>query len=82
MSRRVLCEAPKTRLTTYAKKADSAKFDWSKFWYYLQPHILYFLAAIVGALVVAILNIQIPQVMGVLLMLLQNMQNRKLPTIL
>lgn len=64
MSRRVLCEAPKTRLTTYAKKADNNKFDWSKFWCYLRPHIWYFLAAIVGALVVAILNIQIPQVMG------------------
>ncbi|KAJ8930226.1 hypothetical protein NQ314_016988 [Rhamnusium bicolor] len=49
----------------YQKSSDKySKFDWKLFWAYLKPNIWYFLAAVVGALVVAIINIQIPQVMG------------------
>ncbi|XP_044265492.1 mitochondrial potassium channel ATP-binding subunit isoform X1 [Tribolium madens] len=65
VNNKVLCTAKTTRMTTYRTSSDKQqKFDWSKFWYYLKPHIWYLIAAIAGALVVAILNIQIPQVMG------------------
>ncbi|XP_077300096.1 mitochondrial potassium channel ATP-binding subunit [Arctopsyche grandis] len=40
------------------------KFDWDKFWSYLWPHRLYFLAAIAAALAVAAVNIYIPQLIG------------------
>lgn len=60
----VLCEAKSTRMAGYKKDEKEASFNWKMFWEYLKPHLLYFLAAITGALVVAILNIQIPQVMG------------------
>ncbi|XP_072391053.1 mitochondrial potassium channel ATP-binding subunit isoform X2 [Diabrotica undecimpunctata] len=61
----VLCEAKKTRMAGYENKLDkNVKFDWARLWMYLKPHIWYFLAAIVGALAVALLNIQIPQVIG------------------
>lgn len=54
-----------TRLAGYkALNDDHLKFDWKKFWEYLRPHIWYLIAAIAGALVVALLNIQIPQIMG------------------
>lgn len=64
-SKHAFCEANKTRMSSY-RKADERhlRFDWKMFWIYLQPHLWYFLAAILGALVVAILNIQIPQIMG------------------
>ncbi|KAJ8926034.1 hypothetical protein NQ315_009889 [Exocentrus adspersus] len=63
---KVLCEAPKkTRMSGYRKSSDdSLKFDWKLFWSYIRPHIWYLIAAIAGALAVAILNIAIPQVMG------------------
>ncbi|XP_060517346.1 mitochondrial potassium channel ATP-binding subunit-like isoform X2 [Cylas formicarius] len=67
-----LCEAQtKTRLSGYKSGTDkNLRFDWQKFWLYLKPNIAYFLAAIAGALVVAILNIKIPEVMGSLINLL------------
>ncbi|KDR20884.1 ATP-binding cassette sub-family B member 8, mitochondrial isoform X1 [Zootermopsis nevadensis] len=40
------------------------KFDWNKFFALLWPHIYYLLAAIAGALVVAVLNIEIPRLLG------------------
>lgn len=61
----VLCEAKKTRMVGYTNPSEmNAKFDWIRLWTYLRPHFWYFIAAIVGALVVALLNIQIPQVLG------------------
>ncbi|XP_056646697.1 mitochondrial potassium channel ATP-binding subunit isoform X1 [Diorhabda sublineata] len=61
----VLCEAKKTRMVGYENPSErNAKFDWIRLWTYLRPHIWYFIAAVVGALVVALLNIQIPQVLG------------------
>ncbi|GLV43523.1 uncharacterized protein CBL_04065 [Carabus blaptoides fortunei] len=61
----ILCQEKSTRLAGYRiYSAKNLKFDWRKFWAYLWPHIWYFIAAIAGALVVALLNIQIPQVMG------------------
>eukprot|EP00095_Tigriopus_kingsejongensis_P004287 maker-scaffold722_size106786-snap-gene-0.22 protein:Tk04287 transcript:maker-scaffold722_size106786-snap-gene-0.22-mRNA-1 annotation:"atp-binding cassette sub-family b member mitochondrial" len=41
-----------------------AGFDWRQFWRMLCPHFHYLLAAIGSALVVAYLNIQIPQMLG------------------
>ncbi|KAF7270170.1 hypothetical protein GWI33_016860 [Rhynchophorus ferrugineus] len=61
----VLCEAKKSRLAGYRVSSEkNAKFDWKKFWKYIKPHLWYLIAAIAGALVVAVLNIQIPLVMG------------------
>ncbi|KAG5880049.1 hypothetical protein JTB14_018474 [Gonioctena quinquepunctata] len=61
----VLCATNKTRMAGYEKNLDTnLKFDWSRLWEYLKPNMIYFLAAVAGALAVAILNIQIPQIMG------------------
>ncbi|CAG9764190.1 unnamed protein product [Ceutorhynchus assimilis] len=55
-----------TRLAGYRNSSSSKnlKFDWRRLWTYLRPHLWSFIAAILGALAVALLNIQIPQVMG------------------
>ncbi|XP_019865042.1 mitochondrial potassium channel ATP-binding subunit [Aethina tumida] len=61
----VFCDKKKTRLATYRHGTDKGVgFNWAKFWSYLKPHLWYFIAAIAGALVVALLNIQIPQLMA------------------
>ncbi|KAF2899958.1 hypothetical protein ILUMI_06225 [Ignelater luminosus] len=61
----VLCKPATTRLEGYRTLDDrNLKFDWKKLWKYIEPHIWYLVAAILGALAVAILNIQIPQIMG------------------
>ncbi|XP_070515194.1 mitochondrial potassium channel ATP-binding subunit isoform X2 [Cardiocondyla obscurior] len=39
-------------------------FEWTKFFKYLYPHIWYLLLALSSALIVALLNIQIPQCVG------------------
>ncbi|XP_011160344.1 mitochondrial potassium channel ATP-binding subunit [Solenopsis invicta] len=39
-------------------------FEWAKFFKYLYPHIWYLLLALSSALIVALLNIQIPQCVG------------------
>ncbi|XP_018566195.1 ATP-binding cassette sub-family B member 8, mitochondrial [Anoplophora glabripennis] len=60
-----LCEKKGSRMAGYRKSSDKhLKFDWKLFWLYVRPHIWYLIAAIVGALAVALLNIAIPQVMG------------------
>lgn len=71
-----LCEKQKSRLTGYRNNdVSNLKFDWRRFWKYLKPHIWSFLAAIVGALAVAVLNIQIPLVMGGLINVLAKFSN-------
>lgn len=61
----VFCEAKKTRLVGIVRDYDKElKFDWKRFWFYLLPHIWYLIAAIIGALAVAALNIQIPHLMS------------------
>ncbi|XP_069672760.1 mitochondrial potassium channel ATP-binding subunit isoform X1 [Periplaneta americana] len=64
----VFCEAPhKTRITglKYEENVkNDPKFDWSKFFVLLGPHFWYLLASVAGALAVALLNIQIPQILG------------------
>nr|CAD7430880.1 unnamed protein product [Timema monikensis] len=39
-------------------------FDWSKFLELLRPHIWWLLAAVVGAFIVALLNVEIPRILG------------------
>ncbi|KAJ9586112.1 hypothetical protein L9F63_020249 [Diploptera punctata] len=64
----VLCQAhKKTRISGLILEENVNKdprFDWNQFFTLLWPHIWYLLAAIAGALAVALLNIQIPQVLG------------------
>ncbi|KAK9892136.1 hypothetical protein WA026_018335 [Henosepilachna vigintioctopunctata] len=61
---KVFC-AKSTRLAGYREASvRNVRFNWKKFWKYLRPHIWYFLAAVVGALIVAALNIQIPILIG------------------
>ncbi|XP_045476710.1 mitochondrial potassium channel ATP-binding subunit isoform X1 [Harmonia axyridis] len=61
---RVFCEK-KTRLSGYKDiSTKNVPFNWKKLWKYLKPHVFYFFAAIAGALIVAILNIQIPLIIG------------------
>ncbi|KYM97232.1 PREDICTED: ATP-binding cassette sub-family B member 8, mitochondrial-like [Cyphomyrmex costatus] len=43
---------------------ESLIFEWTKFFKYLYPHIWYLLIALSSALIVALLNIQIPQCVG------------------
>nr|AVT42121.1 ABC transporter B [Lissorhoptrus oryzophilus] len=63
--RKVFCEAQQSRLVGYKRSNDKClHFDWRKFWKYLKPNLLYFLGAVVGALIVAVLNIHIPLEMG------------------
>lgn len=45
---KVLCDGEKTRLVGLSRNdGKDLKFDWSMFWFYLKPHIWYFIAAIV-----------------------------------
>lgn len=61
----VLCKAQTTRMVGFRKGQEhEIPFNWSMLWHYLKPSFIYFICAIAGALVVAILNIQIPQLMG------------------
>ncbi|XP_063919277.1 mitochondrial potassium channel ATP-binding subunit-like isoform X1 [Zophobas morio] len=65
LNSKALCKAKNTRMSTYRVSSDNQqKFDWRQLWHYLKPYIWYLVAAIAGALAVAILNIQIPQIMG------------------
>ncbi|XP_066249380.1 mitochondrial potassium channel ATP-binding subunit-like isoform X2 [Euwallacea similis] len=62
---RSYCEARHSRLAGYqTNDGTNIKFDYKLFWLYLKPHIWSFVTAILGALAVALLNIEIPQVMG------------------
>ncbi|KAL1501080.1 hypothetical protein ABEB36_006473 [Hypothenemus hampei] len=65
ISNSVLCHAKQhSRLQGYKSNTHNLQFDFKHFWQYLRPHIWSFIAAIIGALAVALLNIQIPQIMG------------------
>ena len=59
---------PKNRLVGLVKESSDrgsqAVFQWRQFFSYLWPHIWYLLVAVACALVVAALNIQIPQMLG------------------
>lgn len=78
-NRIVLCKEA-TRISDVSPdKPDNPEltFDWTKFFQYLYPHIWYLLVALSSALIVALLNIQIPQcVGGVINVLTEICQNR------
>ncbi|XP_049787869.1 mitochondrial potassium channel ATP-binding subunit isoform X1 [Schistocerca cancellata] len=63
---KVLCQASNegTRLVGVDSQIPEPSFDWKKFLGMLWPHVWYLLAAVASALVVAVLNIQIPQLLG------------------
>lgn len=54
---------------------DDGKFDWKRFWSYLEPHLWEFLGAIAAALVVAYINIRIPNLLGDLINILARYAN-------
>lgn len=51
------------------------KFKWNHFWLYLKPYIWEFLGAISAALLVAFINIQIPNLLGNLINILSRYTN-------
>ncbi|KAF5280392.1 hypothetical protein FQR65_LT03201 [Abscondita terminalis] len=62
---KVYCKAPRSRLAGYRTHEDKQlSFNWRKLWAYTKPHLWYLIAAILGALAVAILNIEMPQLMS------------------
>lgn len=62
----VLCEVGETtRVSTYKiETKEDAKFDWRGFFRLLRPDIWRLLVAIMAAFVVALLNIEIPRLLG------------------
>ncbi|XP_070382186.1 mitochondrial potassium channel ATP-binding subunit [Dermacentor albipictus] len=60
---RVQCAKHNTRLLD-AKKGSTASFNWASFFRFLKPDWLPLLIAVVSALIVAALNIQIPVFLG------------------
>ncbi|XP_072756089.1 mitochondrial potassium channel ATP-binding subunit [Anoplolepis gracilipes] len=59
----VLCREAK-RISDLKSDTPELTFEWTKFFKYLYPHIWYLLLALSSALIVALLNIQIPQCVG------------------
>ncbi|XP_014473011.1 PREDICTED: ATP-binding cassette sub-family B member 8, mitochondrial [Dinoponera quadriceps] len=59
----VICR--ETNIISDIKPENSiSSFEWKKFWKYLYPHIWYLVIALSSAIIVALLNIQIPQSVG------------------
>ncbi|XP_075165310.1 mitochondrial potassium channel ATP-binding subunit [Haematobia irritans] len=74
----VQCEAQGNRLAGVIQrtlKQEDSKFDWKRFWSYLEPHLWEFLGAIAAALVVAYINIRIPNLLGDLINILARYAN-------
>jgi len=72
------CEA-QTRISPLETSTTNVKkeqFDWSKFCSMLLPHSFYILIAISSALVVAFLNIQLPQLLGSVVNVVANNLNQ------
>ncbi|XP_017481699.1 PREDICTED: ATP-binding cassette sub-family B member 8, mitochondrial [Rhagoletis zephyria] len=64
-TKQVHCEA--NRLTGVLQKtlpSEDGKFDWKRLWSYLEPHLWELLGAIAAALIVAFINIRIPNLLG------------------
>ncbi|XP_061391239.1 mitochondrial potassium channel ATP-binding subunit [Musca vetustissima] len=73
---KVQCEG--NRLAGVLQKTlqqEDGKFDWKRFWSYLEPHLWEFLGAIAAALVVAFINIRIPNLLGDLINILARYAN-------
>ncbi|KAF5270865.1 hypothetical protein FQA39_LY08310 [Lamprigera yunnana] len=62
---KVFCDSSKNRLVGFRTYDDkNLQFNWKRFWSYVKPHVWYLIAAILGALAVALLNIEMPQLMS------------------
>lgn len=59
----VQCEVNRTHDLQISVKND-LKFDWSRLWKYLKSHLFKLLGAVIAALAVAYLNINIPSLLG------------------
>ncbi|XP_059252093.1 mitochondrial potassium channel ATP-binding subunit isoform X1 [Mustela nigripes] len=59
-----LCEAEEAPPTRSRPYAGEARFHWKLFWQFLRPHLLVLGAAIVLALGAALVNVQIPLLLG------------------
>ncbi|XP_073813685.1 mitochondrial potassium channel ATP-binding subunit [Musca autumnalis] len=73
---KVQCEG--NRLAGVLQKTlqqEDGKFDWKRFWSYLEPHLWELLGAIAAALVVAFINIRIPNLLGDLINILARYAN-------
>lgn len=75
---RAECKAPRTRLLE-AKKERRAPFDWSAFFRFLKPDWLPLLVAVISALVVAALNINIPVCLGAVVNVLSKITGNVTP---
>ncbi|XP_013114356.2 mitochondrial potassium channel ATP-binding subunit [Stomoxys calcitrans] len=74
----VHCEGAGNRLAGVIQrtlKQEDSKFDWKRFWSYLEPYLWEFLGAIAAALVVAYINIRIPNLLGDLINILARYAN-------
>ncbi|CAN8004520.1 unnamed protein product, partial [Ixodes hexagonus] len=76
--RRAECKAPRTRLLE-AKKESQVPFDWSAFFRFLKPDWLPLLVAVISALVVAALNINIPVCLGAVVNVLSKIRSNVEP---
>ncbi|KAK4883951.1 hypothetical protein RN001_000222 [Aquatica leii] len=75
---KVYCKAPISRLAGYKVYNDkNLGFDWKKLLEYIKPHVWYLVAAILGAIAVAILNIQMPLVMSAVVNILTRFTDTK-----
>lgn len=59
-----LCEAEGSRPAQHTPRAQELRFNWKLFWHFLHPHLLALGAAIVLALGAALVNVQIPLLLG------------------
>ncbi|EDW26112.1 GL25340 [Drosophila persimilis] len=50
--------------TLTSEEEEDHKFDWQRLWSYLEPHLWELIGAIVAALIVAFINIRIPNILG------------------
>ncbi|XP_046446364.1 mitochondrial potassium channel ATP-binding subunit-like [Daphnia pulex] len=66
------CEAKLKSRIVEDDQTKQLKFDWSRFWQLLKPHWWYLIIAVSSAFVVAILNIEIPRLLGSLINVVSN----------
>lgn len=60
---------------SFPDRLQEKKFNWNHFWIYLRPFIWEFLGAVAAALIVAFINIQIPNILGNLINILARYAN-------
>ncbi|XP_045025526.1 mitochondrial potassium channel ATP-binding subunit [Daphnia magna] len=71
----VYCEAKLTSRIIEDEQSKQPKFDWNRFWELLRPHWWYLIIAVSSAFVVAILNIEIPRLLGDMINVVSNHLN-------